>query len=650
VKKNILLFYIIPFLSTLLFVTLQLFDPDTIREKVEGRLYDLRLSVKELIERKPLSQNIIIVSVDEKSIKEIGRWPWNRDIMAELINKISEGKPKVIGMDIMFSEEENRESDEKLAEAIEDAGNIVLATAFIVPTGQEYDIAEQVTHEVPDFLWDAAFMEVRSVKGIPWMEGAVIPESVNLPLEEFSRAASLGHVYTQPDLDGVLRRDIMYVYYGDDCYPSFALQVARIALGIEMKDMVLYGGSKIQLGDEFIDTDIHGRVIINYRGKEHSFVYKSASDVISGKIPPEVFHEKIAFVGTSALATYDQKVTPLSANMPGVEKNANVVENILFNNFIKKSPGLLEIIYILLTGIFLGLILPRSKALPGAASAIGLMVTYVFLSFYLLIYKNLWINITYPVSNMLIIFIAMTVTKFFFEEKKAKEIRLMFSSYVSPKIVEVLINNPDKANLGGERKVVTVLFADLMGFTSLSEKKLPEEVVEFLNEYFKEMTDIIFKWDGTLDKFVGDEIMAFWGAPVDQPDHAERAVRCALDMIDSLSRMQEKWIKEGKDFLNCGIGINTGEVLIGNIGAAGKKMDYTIIGDNVNLASRVEKLTRNYGVKIILTEFTMNYLESMITRELIGHYELRSLEAVKVKGKEKEVEIFALKGMPHEKS
>jgi len=278
------------------------------------------------------------------------------------------------------------------------------------------------------------------------------------------------------------------------------------------------------------------------------------------------------------------------------------------------------------------------------------MVTYVFLSFYLLIYKNLWINITYPVSNMLIIFIAMTVTKFFFEEKKAKEIRLMFSSYVSPKIVEVLINNPDKANLGGERKVVTVLFADLMGFTSLSEKKLPEEVVEFLNEYFKEMTDIIFKWDGTLDKFVGDEIMAFWGAPVDQPDHAERAVRCALDMIDSLSRMQEKWIKEGKDFLNCGIGINTGEVLIGNIGAAGKKMDYTIIGDNVNLASRVEKLTRNYGVKIILTEFTKNYLENMITRELIGHYELRSLEAVKVKGKEKEVEIFALKGMPHEKS
>lgn len=648
-KKNTLLFYIIPFLSTLLFITLQLFDPDTIREKVEGRLYDLRLNVKEVIEKQQVSQDIIIVSVDEKSIREIGRWPWKREVMAALINKISEGQPKVIGIDIMFSEKESSESDGKLAKAIEDAGNIVLATAFIVPTAKENDIAAPVTHEAPDFLWDAAFMEVRSVKGVPWMEGAVIPERVNPPLEEFSRAASLGHVYTQPDLDGVLRRDIMYVYYEDDCYPSFALQIARIARGIEMKDMVLYAGSRIRLGEGFIDTDFHGRVIINYRGKEHSFIYKSASDVISGKISPGVFHDKIVFVGTSALATYDQKVTPLSANMPGVEKNANVVENILSNNFIEKSPGPLEIMYILITGIFLGFMLPRLKAISGAAIAIGLMVFYVVLSFYLLIYQNLWINLTYPVSNMLIIFIAMTVTKFFFEEKKAREIRSMFSSYVSPKIVEVLINNPEKANLGGERKVVTVLFSDLIGFTSLSEKKLPEEVVDLLNEYFKEMTDIIFKWDGTLDKFVGDEIMAFWGAPVDQPDHAERAVRCALDMTDSLSRLQEKWIKEGKDVLECGIGINTGEVLIGNIGAAGKKMDYTIIGDNVNLAARVEKLTRNYGAKIILTEFTFNHLETVIQQGTIDHYTIQELETVKVKGKEKEVKIFELGSSGNEK-
>jgi len=646
VKKK-LLFYLIPIISTSLFMGLQLFDHPLIQEKIEGRLYDLRLNIKETLKKKPPPQNIIIVSIDEKSIREIGRWPWSRKLIARLINKISIGQPKVIGIDIMFSEKENKASDEKLAKAIEDAGDIVLATAFIVPKEKE---EKGGSSEVPDFLWDSAFMEVRSVKGIPWKEWAVKSVSVNTPLEEFSKAASLGHVYTHSDLDGVLRYDIMYVYYRDDCYPSFALQVARIARGIEMKHMVLYGGSKIRFGDTFIDTDISGRVIINYRGKEHSYIYKSASDIINGEMPPEVFYEKIVLVGTSALATYDQKVTPLSGNTPGVEKNANVVENILLNNFIKKSPGPLEIIYILLTGIFLGLILPRSKAIPGAAIAIGLMVFYVLLSFYLIIYKNLWINITYPVSNMLIIFIATTVTKFFFEEKKAKEIRSMFSSYVSPKIVEELINNPEKAKLGGERKTVTVLFSDIMGFTALSERKPPEEVVDMLNEYFKEMTDIIFKWDGTLDKFVGDEIMAFWGAPTDQPNHAELAVRCALNMIDRLSEMQKRWTEEGKEILDSGIGINTGEVIIGNIGATGKKMDYTIIGDHVNLAARVEKLTRNYNAKIIVTGFTINYLATLIEKGLIGHYQLSEQDTVKVKGKEKEVKIFELKSLPHEKS
>lgn len=642
------LFYIIPLLSTFFFVILQLFDHPLIQEKIEGRLYDLRLNAKEIIQREPPPKHIIIISVDEKSIREIGRWPWSRDVIAKLVKKISIGQPKVIGIDIIFSERENKASDEKLAKAFEDADNIVLAMAFIVPKEKEKEEIGSPS-KVPDFLWDSAFMEVRSVKGIPWKDWAVKPKSVNTPLAEFSKTAVLGHAYTHSDLDGVLRREIMYVYYEDDCYPSFALQVARIARNIEMKNMVLYSGSKIRLGNDFINTDISGRVIINYRGKERSYNYKSASDVINGKISSDVFHGKIVLVGTSALATYDQKVTPLSGNMPGVEKNANVIENILLNNFIKKSPGPLEIIYILLTGTLFGLILPRTKAVSGAAIAVGLMMSYVLLSFYLLIYKNLWISITYPVSNMLVIFIAMTVTKFFFEEKKAKEIRSMFSSYVSPKIVEQLVNNPEKAKLGGERKVVTVLFSDIAGFTSISEKKFPEEVVDMLNEYFNEMTDIIFKWDGTLDKFIGDEIMAFWGAPSDQPDHAELAVRCAMDMVDSLSRMQQKWIKRGQDVFDCGIGINTGEVLIGNIGSIGKKMDYTIIGDNVNLAARVEKLTRTYGTKIILTEFTKNYLEKTITSGLLGHFELKELETVKVKGKEKEVRIFELKSLPHKK-
>jgi adenylate cyclase len=248
---------------------------------------------------------------------------------------------------------------------------------------------------------------------------------------------------------------------------------------------------------------------------------------------------------------------------------------------------------------------------------------------------------------MITISVVVTTAKYLFEEKKAREIRAMFSSYVSPKIVEELINNPEKAKLGGERKDVTILFSDIIGFTTLSERKPPEEVIDLLNEYFKEMTDIIFKWDGTLDKFVGDEIMAFWGAPVDQPNHAELAVRCALNMTDRLSELQKKWTKEGKEILDCGIGINTGEVIIGNIGATGKKMDYTVMGDHVNLAARVEKLTREYNAKIIVTEFTIGHLDALIKEGLFGHYQLQERDNVRVKGKEKEVKIFELKGLKH---
>lgn len=634
--------YLIPFLSTLFFVVLQLKDPLIIREHLESKTYDLRLRLRNLIKEQPPAKDIIVVAIDDKSIGEIGRWPWGRDVMAALVNKISGAGPKVIGIDVMFTERESPEKDEKLAKAIKKAGNVVLATAFEVPQGRTVAGPPQ---EVPDFLWDSAFREVRSQKGIKWKDFAVKAEKVKPSLPEISTVAALGHVYTLPDMDGSQRWEILSLFYGEDCYPQFALQVARIALGIPMKDMVLYGGSGIGLGSAFISTDLYGRVVINYRGKERSFPYISASDILKGRTTPETLKDKIVLVGTSALATYDQKVTPFSANMPGVEKNANVVENILLNNFIRKSPGVMELGVIIFTGILLGFTLPRLKAVPSASLAIGFILLYIVACCYLLIYQNLWANLLYPVTNMFSIFVTLTVIRFFHEEKKAKEIRKIFSSYVSPKIVQELIENPEKATLSGVRRTVTVLFSDIIGFTSLSEKRQPEEVVSLLNEYFQEMANIIFKWDGTLDKFVGDEIMALWSAPIEQPNHAELALRCALDMSARLTELQDEWKKRGSDILDVGIGINSGEVLIGNIGAPGKKMDYTVIGDNVNLAARVEKLTRQYSTRILITENTFEYVEPVIKKGLFGHLELRELASAKVKGKEKEVKIFELKGL-----
>jgi adenylate cyclase len=211
---------------------------------------------------------------------------------------------------------------------------------------------------------------------------------------------------------------------------------------------------------------------------------------------------------------------------------------------------------------------------------------------------------------------------------------------VSKRIVDELIRDPSKAKLGGDRKEISVLFSDIRGFTSFSEKHQPEEVVTQLNEYLGAMTNIVFEYDGTLDKFVGDAVMAFWGAPLDQADHAERACRCALAMIGNLQELQKKWESEGKYVIDIGIGINTGDMIVGNMGAEGKKMDFTVIGDNVNLGARLEGLTRKYNNHIIISEFTYSKVKDIV--------KVNELGSVTVKGKEQPVVIYDLVGLKGE--
>jgi adenylate cyclase len=236
----------------------------------------------------------------------------------------------------------------------------------------------------------------------------------------------------------------------------------------------------------------------------------------------------------------------------------------------------------------------------------------------------------------------VTAYRYATEERYAKRIRSMFSSYVTEKIVNELIKNPNLAKLGGERREITVLFSDVRGFTTFSEKHSPEEVVKILNEYLGEMSHIIFKWDGTLDKFVGDEIVAFWGAPVPQDDHAELAIKCTLDMVRRLQELQQKWESEGRVPLYAGFGINTGEVIVGNIGAEGKKMDYTVIGDNVNLGARVEGLTRKYNTDFIITGSTLDKIRGLIAEGKLWRLKVRGLDMVVVKGKAEPVAIYEI--------
>jgi adenylate cyclase len=635
-------------------------------------------------ERSP-GQEVVLVLVDDKSLKEIGRWPWPRDKQALLVDRIHDGEPAVIGLDIIYAEPEESEdvrdlsawltaerskgalgvkafrlletrlqaldTDQHFAQSLAQAGTVVMAMPFFVPEGQAASSLSDKTHMPGESLRRSEFMLVKQTKSAeeshPYEATAILP-----PLDSFARQAkSLGHVYRLPDHDGVTRREVLALRHGDTFYPSFALEVARLYLGRSRDQMALLLGNGVQLGSTIIPTDQKLRMLINYAGRDLRFLWVSATDVIHKRVLSELFRGKAVLVGTAALGTYDQLSTPFSANFSGVEKNATVIENILHQEFLTAGlwSGPIEFGLVLLFGLILTCTLSRVRALHATCLAALTWMTYAGAVQTLFVVKGVCLPVVMPTLTIGSVFIVTTVLSYVLKERQAREIHSMFASYVSPRIVQELMKSPAKATLGGQRKELTMLFSDLVGFTTFSEHRPAEEVVEQLNEYLSAMTDVIFRWNGTLDKFVGDEIVVFWGAPLDQPEHAELAVQCALEMRARLRELQARWKTQGKPILENGIGINTGVALVGNIGAEGKKMDYTMIGDQVNLAARLQELTRTLGHPILLTEFTVSKLTFGLgsgkpdaPRRWISQIRLRKLQVVTVKGRQEPVGAYTV--------
>jgi len=601
---------------------------------LEDRLLDYRFKIRGAV--KP-PKDIIIAAIDEKSIDMLGRWPWDRDIMADVLKKLKGLGVRIIVFDIIFSEAEK--NDTLFSKAMADAGNVILPVFF------EFDSESDIPDE--EFISDSSFVNVKNSDKFN-QYNPIGAKKITTPVSELGKSAiALGYVNTFPDDDGILRWEPLVIEYNGYLYPSITLQSAVKYLKIPNKMVILEATEGIRLGETYIPTDRFGRTLINYYGTDQTFSYFSISDILDGNIKPEDFHDKIVLIGATAVGIYDLRVTPFTAAMPGVEKHANVIASIIEKKFIKSVPRLVNITILLLSGLLLSLLIVRFKAFGGSAITISFLFFISLLGYYLFAQKGIWINITYPILNIFFVFISVTIYNYVAEERYAKRIRAMFSSYVTEKIVNELIKNPDMAKLGGERREITVLFSDVMGFTSFSEKHAPEEVVAILNEYLGEMTDIVLKWEGTLDKFIGDAILTFWNAPMRQENHAELAIKCALNMVGRLKELQKKWQAEGKPMLDCGIGINTGEVIVGNIGAERKKMDYTVIGDHVNLGSRVESLTRKYNTHILITEFTLSKIKDLLADETIWKTEVTGLEKVIVKGKERPVGIYRVESLGH---
>jgi adenylate cyclase len=567
----------------------------------EARTYDMRFKAM----RGPVKHNkdIVIIAIDDRSVAELGRFPWSRDLFRKLIDFASKAGAKAVLLDVLFPEKESTEVDGRLASSIKNSGIITLAAAF-------------------EFSGDGSVASM--LDNIPVLAGS---------------AKNSAHINVFPDEDGVIRWTRLVIPYEGRFYPSLALAAAMEAMGVDGIEMRDYG---VVLGSKAIPTDIDAGMLINYAGPPGTYERFSFSDVVKGRVSPGQLKDKVIFVGATAIGIYDMRITPFSNNSPGVEVNANIADNILRADFMQRGgiEALIDLLSIAALGMVVSLITVRLRASMSFPLVMVLAAGYVFFS-YLMFLSGRWLSMVYPIFSVVLAYSVTAYLRFFYLDRKANEIRSMFSSYVSKKVVDELVKDPELARIGGDSRVVTIMFADIKNYTTYSEKRRPQDVVKTLNDYLAEMTNVIMEHEGTLDKFLGDGILAYWGAPLEQEDHAELAVRCALEMIRRMEGLQKKWVSEGTEPLSFGIGINTGEVIAGNIGAKGKKMEYTVIGDNVNLTQRIQSESREVNCPVI-TDALFERVKDIVVAESMG--------AVTVKGKHIPFNIYALRGMRSEEN
>jgi adenylate cyclase len=425
--------------------------------------------------------------------------------------------------------------------------------------------------------------------------------------------------------------------------PHLSLQVVRYFLG-DNQPIQVHDGQYTEVAGRKIPILDNGSALINYCGPTGTIQAYSASDVLNDRVKPDDLKGCIAEIGTTVDGLEDVRPTPFTRNSPGVEINANIMENIISGRFLRLAPEYLKYLFIILLPLLMWYLIPILTPVEGIAVFVLAFIGYVVMACLLFNYSGLVIDVTHPLVSMTLCFGALTTYKFRTEVRHGRHMKNMFQSMVTPKVVDAILKMPGGIELGGEEKELTVMFSDIRSFTTYSEKHTAKEVIGVLNEYLTQMTNMVFVSEGTLDKYIGDAIMAFWGAPVVQEDHAYRACTTALSMTEFLHDvLHPKWEAEGKEKLNIGIGLNTGNMVVGFVGSQAIK-NYTLIGDAVNLGSRLEGTTKEYRVEIIISEATYE----MVKMDML----CRELDHIRVKGKTKPIRIYELvdrrfKAKPH---
>jgi adenylate cyclase len=634
---------------------------------MELKTIDLRFNARGKVDP---GDQVVLAVIDEKSINKEGKWVWPRSKMARMVNQLSEAGARVIAFDIGFLEPDDQkvvativgiqdrlkslgienknieqylsglqielDSDRLLADAVANSRSKIVLGYFFHMSDTELAHLETDTMDVHENNSKGSRHKMvryasSEAQHIPLIKAAMPQSNIQIISEKTPYA---GYFNMFPDPDGVVRWIPAVIQFRDHLYAPLSLMSVSAYLDAPLSVQVAdYGIEEVRIGNRTIPTDELGRVLINYRGEEKSFPHISITDIIHDEVPREMLQDKIVMVGATAVGIYDLRVTPFGSVFPGLEIHANMASAVLARTFLHQPAwaAAFDLFMIIAIGFFLWFMLTRKGVITGGIAATALFAGYILLCQYLFTEKGWILNLVYPLTVLLLTYVGITAYKYLVETRQKKFIRDAFATYLAPTVVKQLIDSEENLVLGGEERVITAFFSDVQGFTSISEKLTPSELVELLNEFLTEMTDIILKHEGTVDKFEGDAIIAFFGAPNDLLHQEETAVDTCLDMQRRLGELREKWQGEGKPELKMRIGLCTGRAVVGNMGSK-NRMDYTMMGDTVNTAARLEGVNKVYGTYTMIGDTTFRGVGPNIV--------VRELDSINVVGKAEPVTVY----------
>ncbi|MDT7513583.1 CHASE2 domain-containing protein [Rhodoferax mekongensis] len=640
--------------------------PLGVLQRFDDIIYDARLRATM---PKSMDERIVIVDVDEKSLASVGRWPWGRNKLADLVNKLfAEHKIAILGVDVVFAEPDESSGLQHLKELAKNELNdqpVFLARLQELTPRLDYDGVFARTLESRPIVLGYFFTndpQGRSSGVLPppvFLEEALLGRTLDAPewtafgsnIAGLADAAPMaGHFNSFTDPDGVVRSVPLVAHYKDAYYESLSLAMFRAIVGMPKiapsysKETFLpkafQGVDKLLLtqGDKTlgIPVDRRGGALIPFRGPGNaqggSFQYVSAADVLENRVPVGKLKDKIVLLGTTALGLFDMRVTPVGEAYPGVETHANMLSALLDGHVLVKPDYAMgfELVVLVFSGLVLAIGLPLLSAMRAVVLSTSVLACLLVL--------NLWLYLGYGLVFPLAGALAMTATAFalnmsygyFVESRSKRDLANLFGTYVPPELVDEMVQDPDSYNMKATSRHMTVMFCDMRGFTNMSEAMEPVQLQAMLTGVFSRLTSVIRAHRGTIDKYMGDCVMAFWGAPVESSDHAQLAIKASLEIVEVIGEINKEHHQAGLPQIGIGIGINTGFMCVGDMGSDIRR-SYTVIGDAVNLASRLESLSKIYGVDIVASEGTRQATTDILWQEL---------DKVRVKGKEQAVKIW----------